>query len=71
MRYLESTNRAGVELPRQRLTLDGDGWLAVEEPNTTDNRQAEARRMRAEGVPIRTIAEELGISRWKASQWTK
>ena len=76
VRHVESTNRAGVELPRQRLTLAGDGWLTVErqavpKADPKAEAKAEARAMRADGLPLRQIADRLGVSRGTAYNWTK
>ena len=71
IRHVESTNRAGVELPRQRLTLAGDGWLTVapmERPAESDAK-AEVRAMRRDGQSIRQVAEATGLSRSTVQRW--
>ena len=76
VRRVESTNRAGVELPRQRLALAGDGWLTVSpmteaKADPKADAMAEARAMKRDGLSIRAIAEQLGVSRGTAFNWTK
>ena len=76
IRHVETTNRAGVELPRQRLTLAGDGWLTVEppakaKPDPSDEARAEARAMRADGNSLQQIADAKGISKSTAKRWTR
>ena len=73
VRQIESTNRAGVELPRQRLTLAGDGWLTVAPlaANPEADARAEVKAMRRDGVSFGQIAEALGISKAKAFRWAK
>ena len=73
VRHVESVNRAGVELPRQRLALQGDGWLTVEPPapNPKADAVAEARAMRRDGMSIRAIADQMGVSVGTAHKWTK
>ena len=71
-RHIESAQRAGVELPRQRLTLAGDGWLTVEEPagpSPEKLARAEVKAMRADGLTYDAIAEALGITKSKAYRW--
>lgn len=73
VRHVESTQRAGVELPRQRLALAGDGWLTVQ-PMASDpanDAKAEARAMRGDGDSYGIIAKALGISKDTAYRWCK
>ena len=73
VRYVESINRAGMEIPRQRLVLAGDGWLTVQAPRVDPSKEAraEARAMKRDGVPVRQIADDLGVSRSTVGRWTK
>ena len=71
-RYIESTNRAGVEIARQKLVLAGDGWLTVDpgfEPGTVA--RSEAKAMRRDGMSVRQIATTLGITKSRAYRWTR
>lgn len=75
VRYIETTQRAGVELSRQRLTLAGDGWLTVE-PRTPAadpgaDAKAEARAMKRDGMSYQQIAEALGVAKSTAYQWAR
>lgn len=75
VRYVESSNRAGVDLPRQRLALFGDGWLRVEPlsfeaTDPADEARTKARAMRADGVSVREIAKALGVSVGTAYNWS-
>lgn len=75
VRNVSTTQRAGVEIARQRLTLAGDGWLTVE-PSAVDGADdpaadaiAEARAMKRAGETVREIADKMGrpvstVGRW-------
>ena len=71
VRHVESVNRAGVELPRQRLALKGDGWLTVAPTRRSPEAEAKAdvKAMRRDGISFGQIAEQLGISKNKAFRW--
>ena len=73
VRHVESVNRAGVEIPRQRLALQGDGWLTIEPPapNPKADARAEVRAMRRDGMSFRQIGEALGISKDTAYRWSR
>ena len=72
VRYIESTQRAGVELARQKIALAGDGWMTTREPIDAErDAKAEVRIMHAEGMSFGEIAEAMGISKSKAYRWVK
>ena len=73
-RFVETTQRAGDELTRRRLTLGNDGWLTVE-PRLTDDaeaaRHADALDLHDAGMSYREIAREIGVSRSTVHRWIK
>ena len=76
-RTIQSTQRAGVELPRQKLVFAGDGWLGVEPLGLAQDvaakaeAMAEVRAMRADGKSFAQIAETMGISKNMAFRWAR
>ena len=74
-RFVWSTNRAGVDLSRQKLTLAGDGWLTVDpltvKSESERDAKAEVRAMKRDGQSVRDISRATGVPKSTVCDWTQ
>ena len=71
IRFVSSAQRAGIDLPKQKLVLQGDGWIDTQEI-TPDPQQIaidEAKSLRKEGRHINDIAAQLGVNPRTIYRW--